>query len=169
MRGKRIEIFNERDVFNRRFRVNSFEFEMVFREDAFDPLEEITSREQRRTTLVTIYNKCFTELLGYIENVLSAKPNDMVGIKFQIPSIENIAPFGLRFLQLQEISAEIITDLLMNVQQSNADFQSEQNINVVVNIIESYPNGGARIAISRVCLNNYKEVCQKKKQSVLRL
>lgn len=47
MRGQRIDIFNERFVYNRRFRVNSFEFEMAFTEDAFNPISEQMSYDSK--------------------------------------------------------------------------------------------------------------------------
>lgn len=66
-----------------------------------------------------------------------AQPRDHVGIKFNIPSLTEVVPFGLRFLELRGISAEMIADLLFSVQQSNPVFLVTDWLEIVVTVIHN--------------------------------
>lgn len=165
MEGQYIIIFGDRSVHNRRFRSSANEFKMVFKEEAFDNVQTAPIHE-KRDALSACYLKCFNELLNYVENVLGTSPNDFVGIKFQLPSSPEIPAIGLRFLELQEISSEMITDLLMSVQQSNSSFESNDEMNCVVTVVQN-PAGGARTFLSRLNLRDYPLVCRGKKRSLL--
>lgn len=159
MNGERIEISGIRSVFNNRFRTEAIEFEMRFKENTF----ESVSRDQ---SLVDVYQLCFQEMLNFVRVELNIRPRDKIGIKFQIPTFDDVTPFGLRFLEYQEISPEIITDLLMSVQQSNTVYASNELLNVSVIAVHT-DTGGARVLLSRIPLDNYRELCKVKRNSIL--
>lgn len=153
MLGQKIQITNERRIFNRRFQVNSLEFTMKFRESAFLPIDHHIRNSSQERVIESFYLDCFGELLNYIENVLGVSLRDFVGIKFQVDSIEDSKPFGLYYREMQEYSAEILTDLLMKLQQSNDDFRSHETLTVVVTIVKN-PVGSGRIVMKRSLIIN---------------
>lgn len=159
MNGNYIDVKNIRSVFNRRFNMESIEFELTFKESTFNEESESILPFEK-------YHRCFEELLNYIRNELSAQPRDHVGIKFNIPSLTEVVPFGLRFLELREISAEMIADLLLSVQQSNSVFLVTDWLEIVVTVIHNL-NIAGRVHISRLQLDDYEQLMKTKCRSIL--
>lgn len=162
MEGKRIKLSNIRKIHNRRFGVESTEFNLRFISSSFE------ETNQEREKVLSNYNHCFEEMLGFIDKDLNIKPRDIVGIKFQIPSMESVVPFGMRYLERQEINAEMISDLLYSVQQSNSIFEDKDLLEVTVTTI-ALNTGGARVQISQLDLDNLDELYKVKNKSILKI
>lgn len=166
MRGNRINISNLRSVFNRKFRVYTTEFDMKFNKEAFEHINShpftVTDKD-----IFDTYHKSFSELLNYLKNVLQIHHRDFVGIKFRLGSADDGNAFGLNFQELRQISPTIITDLLQKVQQSNSSFKSNEELEVTISVVEKSEFIGSRIQLSKINLNDYNKLCEKKKNSIL--
>lgn len=117
MEGDKIKISNVKQIQNRRFHINSTEFDMNF---ISDDIEDTTNID--REELLLHHNSCFDEMLSYVDQELNIQSRDLIGIKFSIPTINNVLPFGMNYVERQELSSVMISDLLMTVQQSNSLF-----------------------------------------------
>lgn len=159
-----IQIFDLHSIQNRAFKSVATEFKMRFKDEAFEiKSETITPKDMFRN-----YNNCFDEMLRFIDQNVELAPRDRIGVKMSIPTIENVKPFGMRYLERREITGEMITDLLLSVQQSNSIFQSNDLFEVSVTIIH-VETGGARVCLSKLSLNNYHELIKTKNRSILRI
>lgn len=162
MRGIRINISNLRPAFNKKFRVYTTEFDMKFNKEAFENVHSNPFIANDKDLFDT-YHKCFSEMLNYLKNVLITHPHDFVGIKFRLLSSDDGNSFGLNFQELRQISPTIITDLLQKVQQSNSSFKSNEALEVTVTVVEKSEFIGARIQLSKLNLNDYNKLCEKKR------
>lgn len=167
VRMNRINITNLRSVFNKKYRVNSIEFDMKFNKDLFEPLYAKNYYREINEELFDTYHKCFDELIYFIKDVQATHKRDYVGIKFRLPESDDGAPFGLPFVELRQLSSTIITDLLLKVQQSNSSFKSTEKIEIVVTIVERADFVGNRTPLAHINLNDYKQLCEIKKRSIL--
>lgn len=168
--GQYTTISDSRHLFNRRFGVQAIEFKFRFNSDAFDSITTNISElfsVRYEDQLRKRYEQCFNELVNFITNVLVLNRRDYVGIKFQLPTSSDAHPFGLPFMEVRQLSAAMITDLLQSVQQSNSIFESLDAIEVLVTTIENRTDVGKRVPLRRVNLDNYRELCKVKQRSIL--
>lgn len=164
MNSDKIEISDIRRILNRRFKVESTEFKLRIKDTAFESLPRNPTEE----SILIRYNECFNEMLKYVQKDLKVGPRDLIGVKFQIPTLESVKPFGLRFIERRELSGEMISDLLMSLQQSNSLFETNSLLEVSVTTIHM-DVGGARVTLQRLSLDNYEELCKVKKRSILQI
>lgn len=161
MEGERIKISNVKKIENRRFHINSTEFDMNFLST-----ENGYSSGVEREEILEHHNSCFAEMLEFVDKELKIQNRDLIGIKFTIPTIDNVLPFGMNYVERQELSTEMISDLLMMVQQSNSLFLDGDLLQISVTVIER-KTGGARISLKRLCSGNRAELLHVKKRSIL--
>lgn len=166
-RLNRINISNLRSVFNKKYRVNSIEFDMKFNKGLFEPLYAKNYYREINEELFDTYHKCFDELIYFIKDVQATHTRDFVGIKFRLPDSDDGVPFGLPFVELRQLSSTIITDLLLKVQQSNSSFKSTEKIEIVITIVERADFVGNRSALAKINLEDYSQLCENKKRSIL--
>lgn len=163
MDGEKVRITNLRKSRNRRFNIDSSQFEMYFNPNTF---EIDNQSEISRENLLSRYNECFDEMLNFVDTNLEIKSRDLIGIKFQIPSMENVSPFGMRFLERQEVSSEMVSDLLMSVQQSNDKFEDKNLLEINCTVIH-LETGGGRVSIKQ--LTTLDEIYKVKKRSIIQI
>lgn len=165
MEGNTIRVSNIRKVRNQRFNVDSSEFDMHFKQSAFEYEEEF---KVSRENLLSRYNQCFDEMLSFVDSNLNIQQRDLIGIKFQIPTMESVTPFGMKFLERQELISEMVSDLLLSVQQSNSIFEDKNLLEVTVTVIHM-DTGGARVSMKELSLNSLDEICRVKKRSIIKI
>lgn len=95
------------------------------------------------------------------ENVL---PHYLVGIKISVVSGENTGPIGLSFRPMSEMSAEMVSDLLFAVAQSNAVFSVTEQLELSATIVE-ISSGGARPIVLRNLTD--QQILTRKKCSII--
>lgn len=162
MESNRIEITSVRNIENKRFKVDSTEFNLHFKKSAFED-----STFNRQDVLMN-YNNCFRDMLQFVDGELEVGKRDLIGIKFQIPTMESVSPFGMRYLERQELNSEMISDLLYSVQQSNSVFEDKNLLEVNVTVIHN-DTGGARVSLHKLNLDNYNELQRVKSRSILKI
>lgn len=128
-----INILDRRVTRNTRFNMDSVELVIKFKDQKDFPNENI----------LQFYLNCFQDVLNYFKETEKVLPNDFIGIKIGIQSLENTKPVGVSFRPFQALSPQIITDVLMNVMQSNAVFSSSTLLDVGVTIVRN-PTGSGR-------------------------
>lgn len=165
MEGDTINISNVRKIRSRRFNVDSTEFQMHFKTSAFEYEEKA---KISRDSLLTRYNQCFDEMLYFVDYNLDINKRDLIGIKFQIPTMESVTPFGMKFVERQELSSEMVSDLLLSVQQSNSIFEDKNLLEVTVTTIH-LETGGARVSMKELSLNTLDEIYRVKRRSILKI
>lgn len=204
MDGNYIKITNVRTIYNRRFKVNSTEFNLFIKDKVFEnddnsistdvsdteseeyPLIDVdylsndseTDNESKTSSVKSEsdignedaifekYSKCFDEMLDFARNELMIQPRDYIGVKIHVPSVANVVPIGLRYLEMHELSSEMIVDLLMSVQQSNAIFTHHNSIEIVISVIQN-STGGYGHKLTKISLDNYKVLMKNKSRSIL--
>lgn len=73
----------------------------------------------------------YEELIEYLRSEYNVQQRDYVGIKIQIPSLENVKPLGFNFREFLTYSADIIVDKIGNVLQSNDSFSIAYILEIV--------------------------------------
>lgn len=159
--GEKIKISNVKKIQNRRFQVDSTEFDLNFNTNP-----SIENPDISRDAILRHHNECFAEMLNFVDRELNIQSRDLIGIKFHIPSIDNVVPFGMNFVERQELSTEMISDLLLMVQQSNSLFEDKDLVQITVTVIHR-ETGGARVPLKRLCSGNLEELIRVKKRSIL--
>lgn len=90
-------------------------------------------------------------LLGFSQILNRAtrgtSPNHLMGIKMNVISGDTTGPIGLSFKRVDQITPEMIHDLLFSVAQSNAAFAMSENLELTATIIERSVGGAWRINI----------------------
>lgn len=76
----------------------------------------------------------------------NANSDDIIGIKIEVAN-DNSRPIGLHYRPVNQLSAEMILDLLNSVSQSNSLYSVTDLLIITVQII-SLPNGGAIVNLS---------------------
>lgn len=109
-------------------------------------------------TIIDYYKACFEELLKVVKE--DAQPDDMIGIKIGIPSIENTKPIGIHYMKSSSLNSDIITDRIVNVMQSNCSYTSRDLLEITVNIVQM-PTGSGRISVKNI---SYDELLKHKKK-----
>ncbi len=64
-----------------------------------------------------------------------------MGVKVNVITGSGTRPLGLSFRKPDEISSEMISDLLFSIAQSNDSFAITENLEIAVTILKP-PNGG---------------------------
>lgn len=103
----------------------------------------------------------FCEILEYAKKNMN--PRDSIGIKINVVNDNGINPVGLGFSESSEISADMLTDLIYSVSQSNSQFSVTDNLEISVTVITP-PGGGARVGIK---MKSDIEILKRKKLSII--
>lgn len=115
--------------------------------------KEESTAETSSEDIYQWYTQCFEEILKPIKGEFT--PNDYIGIKIGIAGDNHTNPVGLAFRELSSLSAEIITDLLTLIQQSNESFNDQDLLNIEITIIKTPSgSGGQRVLLRRLNANN---------------
>lgn len=136
---KHFTVLEERTAFNRKFRVDTTEYIIKIKEYEDAVFGDVRER----------YNAIFEEIINSFINT-KTDVNSKIGLKLRIPNIPNAKPIGLSLRSPDTLSAQIVTDLISNVMQSNTSFSAADELEIVVQIIQ-LPSGGA---VKRLLIKN---------------
>lgn len=120
-----------RNDYNARFRLNTTEYTFRFNENQ---LRLFTNFEEW-------YLACFGSILTQIQE--NVPPHYLIGLSVSIPSIEGTRPVGVPFTRSDQLTPQMIVDLLLRVIQSNQDFENGESL-VIRSMVLHQHEGGSR-------------------------
>lgn len=139
----------KRSTFNRKYKINSTEFTCRFNEKSvvfFNSFDEW-------------YLECFKNILLVAKE--DARPHHLVGLSVSVEGLEKSAPIGIHYTRADQLSAEMIIDILNSVIQSNESFSDGARLRIGASILHTQI-GGSRGIIAKTIRNLFDYTKKKK-------
>lgn len=119
----------KRDYSNR-FRVHTVQYELKFRSNGLIFFE----------TFLDWYRECFRNVLVLVKS--NALPHHKIGLLIALPTVEDAQPIFVPFTRCDQLTEDMIMDVIESVIQSNKAFEDGENFVIQATILETI-NGGA--------------------------
>lgn len=127
--------------YSRKFRVDTVQYSLKFHPNGLLFFKDFESW----------YRHCFDNVLLLVKE--SAMPHYKVGIRIDLPSVENTLPVYVPFMRCDQLSADMIMNVIENVIQSNQAFEDSEKFIVQATILKII-NAGARGIYSLYCCDH---------------
>lgn len=164
---RNFKIVSENHSFNKRFAVATLELSIKLGEDSLQEFNKNIDNQNlnpMRQGILGWYYNVYEELIDYLKSACNIQPRDSVGMKIQIPSIENVKPLGFHFREFQTYSSDIIVDQIGSVLQSNDSFSIASILEIVVTVART-ESGGSAVPLLR-CGNDFDKIIRHKKSVI---